>query len=357
MRKPPVLQIESWKGLQMIDSISSLETYEVTFEPSEKTIVVKEGQTLLDAAIRSGLHVKYGCRHGSCSACKCKVLDGEYEIMDRVSDYSLMEFERDEGCVLLCSTTAQSDLVLEVEEEESDLPFFPVYDFESIVEINRQVTEDIHMIRLRLLKPNQISYEAGQFFEINIPDNNETRTFSLASRFENKNTVDFIVKRVNNGVGSNYLCDLQAGAKVTGSGPYGKLRLHSRSKDLLFVAGGSGLGPIKALLEELFSDAFEKEAWVFFGVKTEKDLFLIREMEEMSKLHPNLHFIPALSEEDPLSGWTGEIGFVSDVVARSIESAKDMDVYICGPQIMIEMTCDVLYKNGVEGTNIFYDEF
>ncbi|MDP4154985.1 MAG: 2Fe-2S iron-sulfur cluster-binding protein, partial [Bacillota bacterium] len=103
----------------------ALETYEVTLEPSGKTMIVKEGQTLLDAAIRNGIQVAYGCRHGSCSACKCQVLDGDYEIMDRVSEYSLMSFEREEGFVLMCSTLVESDLVIEVEEEESELPFFP----------------------------------------------------------------------------------------------------------------------------------------------------------------------------------------------------------------------------------------
>ena len=121
----------------MSKSNTALETYEITLEPSGKTITVKEGQTLLDAAIRNGVQVPYGCRHGSCSACKCQVLDGDYELMDRVSEYSLMSFERDEGFVLMCSTLAESDLVIELEEEESDLPFFPVFDFEAEVVENQ----------------------------------------------------------------------------------------------------------------------------------------------------------------------------------------------------------------------------
>ena len=140
----------------MSQSKTDVETYEVTLEPSGKTIEVKEGQTLLDAAIRNGIQVAYGCRHGSCSACKCQVLDGEYEIMDRVSEYSLMSFEREEGITLMCSTIAESDLVIEVEEEESDLPFFAVHDFEAEVIENKQCTADIHMIKLKLSEPETI---------------------------------------------------------------------------------------------------------------------------------------------------------------------------------------------------------
>ena len=101
---------------------TAVETYEITLEPSGKVITVKEGQTILDAAIRNGIQVDYGCRHGSCSACKCQVLDGDYEIMDRVSKYSLLDFEREEGFTLMCSTIPESDLIIEVEEEESDSP-------------------------------------------------------------------------------------------------------------------------------------------------------------------------------------------------------------------------------------------
>ncbi|WP_256238831.1 2Fe-2S iron-sulfur cluster-binding protein [Bacillus sp. EB600] len=86
-------------------------TYEITLEPSGKVITVKEGQTILDGAIRNGIQVAYCCRHGSCSACKCLVHNGEYEIMDRVSEYSLMSFEREEGFTLMCSTVPETDMV------------------------------------------------------------------------------------------------------------------------------------------------------------------------------------------------------------------------------------------------------
>jgi NAD(P)H-flavin reductase len=308
----------------MSQSKTALESYEITLEPSGKTIVVKEGQTLLDAAIRNGVQVAYGCRHGSCSACKCQVLDGEYEIMDRVSEYSLMSFEREEGFVLMC---------------------------------NKQCTHDIHTIKLALVEPLQIPYASGQFFEIDVPGLEETRAYSMANKYEEGNFVEFHVKRVKDGKGSNYMCDLRAGDAVTGSGPYGKMQLRDRNKDLLFVAGGSGMAPIKSLLEQLFSEPFEKEAWFFYGARAKKDLYLTEEWQELAKLHPNFHFVPALSDQDPSEEWDGEVGFIADVIGRNLESMQDMDAYLCGPPIMIETTCDALYKGGLKGNNISFDEF
>lgn len=335
-----------------------VETYEITLEPSGKTIEVKEGQTLLDAAIRNGIQVAYGCRHGSCSACKCQVLDGEYEIMDRVSEYSLMSFEREEGITLMCSTIAESDLVIEVEEEESELPFFAVHDFEAEVIENVQCTADIHMLKLKLSDPKTtIEYAAGQFFEFEIPGLEDTRAYSLANTFKDDSIVEFHVKRVNEGKGSNYMCDLQAGDVVTGSGPYGTMQLRDRTKDLIFVAGGSGMAPIKSLVEELFSEEFSNEAWFFYGARTEKDLYLTKEWNELASQHPNFHFIPALSDQNPSEEWVGETGFIADVIGRKLDKMTNADAYLCGPPIMIETTCDALYKLGVKGTDIFYDEF
>ena len=167
----------------MSQTKTAVETYEITLEPSGKVITVKEGQTILDAAIRNGIQVAYGCRHGSCSACKCQVLDGEFEIMDRVSEYSLMSFEREEGFTLMCSTLAESDLVIEVDEEESALPFFPVHDFKAEIVENIACTHDIHMIKLKIQDPESIEYALGQFFEFDIPGLEDTRAYSLANQF------------------------------------------------------------------------------------------------------------------------------------------------------------------------------
>lgn len=341
----------------MSQSSTALETYEITLEPSGKTITVKEGQTILDAAIRNGIQVAYGCRHGSCSACKCQVLEGDYEIMDRVSEYSLMSFEREEGFTLMCSTMAESELVIEVEEEESDLPFYTVHDFAAEVVENQPCTHDIHMIKLKLNGTQDVPYGAGQFFEFDIPGFDDTRAYSVANKYEADRIIELHIKRVGDGAGSNYMCDLQPGDEVTASGPYGNMQLRRRNKDIIFIAGGSGMAPIKSLIEELFSEPYAKDAWFFYGARTSKDLYLTDEWLKLAEKYPNFHFIPALSNLDPADEWNGETGFIADVIARTLENMANADAYLCGPPIMIETSCDALSKAGVRGADIAYDEF
>ena len=286
----------------------------------EKRLQLREGQTILDAAIRNGIQVAYGCRHGSCSACKCQVLEGDYEIMDRVSEYSLMSFEREEGFTLMCSTLVESDLVIEVEEEESDLPFYAVHDFEAEVVENKPCTHDIHMIKLKLQEPDDIPYASGQFFEFDIPGLEDTRAYSVANKYQEGNIVEFHIKRVQDGTGSNYMCDLQAGDTVTGSGPYGNMQLRNRDKDLIFVAGGSGMAPIKSLVRRvIFGSLLKKKHGFSMEHVRKNDLYLTEEWMELAKHHPNFHFVPALSNQDPSDEWDGEIGFIADVIGRKLE--------------------------------------
>ncbi len=117
------------------------------------------------------------------------------------------------------------------------------------------------------------------------------------------------------------------------------------------------MAPIKSLLEELFSESFEKEAWFFYRARAKRDLYLMNEWKELEKLYPNFHFVPALSQPEPDDEWDGETGFIAEVLSCKIEDMSNMDAYLCGPPIMIETTCDALYKGGVKGTDISYDEF
>lgn len=337
---------------------TKVELYEVTLEPSGKQITVKEGQTLLDGIIRHGLQVAYGCRHGNCALCKAKVIDGEYEIMERVTDYSLLSFERDEGYVLLCSTIPESDLVVEIEEEENEgIAFHPVVDFEASVVKNEKLTKDIHLIQIEVSEPAEICYSSGQFFEFNILGMEQTRAYSMANRYSGKQLIDFHVKRIENGMGSNYMCDLVPGEIITGSGPYGKMQLINRDKDLIFVAGGSGMAPIKALVEELYSGPFQHQAWFFYGARTKEDLFLTEQWEELAKNNNNFHFIPALSEQKADEDWQGETGYIADVLDKHLADLGNMDAYLCGPPILIETVTAALYKGGLRHSNIFSDEF
>ncbi|MCL6625358.1 NADH:ubiquinone reductase (Na(+)-transporting) subunit F [Alicyclobacillus shizuokensis] len=341
-----------------MNAIDSLTTYRISLEPSGREVVCKEGQTLLDAVLRSGFPIPYGCRHGNCSSCKARVLEGDYQLMDRVSEFALMSFERSEGYVLMCSTLPESDMVVEVEEleEEEGARYYPIHDFDGVVVENTPYTHDIHKLTVQMDRPN-FDYAAGQFCEFVIPGMEDSRAYSMATPCTNAGLLEFHIKRIPGGKGSNYMCDLQPGDSIQGSGPYGKMYLRNRSKPLLFVAGGSGMAPIKAMLEDLFTQPITDDVWFFYGARTKKDLYLLDYWTNLQETHDRFHFIPALSDKEPLDEWSGEEGYIADVVAKYMEDFLGMDAYLCGPPILIQTTLKVLYKGGLRSSNIFYDEF
>lgn len=334
------------------------EKFSIRMEPSGVEVRCGSDQTVLDAAIRSGMSVPYGCRHGNCSSCKAKVVDGDYELMNRVSEFALMEFERQEGYILMCSTWPRSDMIMEVEEdEEPGLQLFPVCDFSGEVVSNERVTPDIHVIRIQLNEPRDIPYAAGQYFEFDVPGLEETRAYSMASEYASSGLVEFHVKLIQQGRGSSYLTSLRSGDVVSGSGPFGRMQLRSLDNDIVFVAGGSGLAPIKALLESAFAQGFTRQAWLFYGARTSKDLYLTEQWYDWEQKYPNFHFIPALSNREDGEAWDGKEGFIAEVMAQSFESLNDTVAYLCGPPIMIQTTLKSLYKLGVRSSLIYYDEF
>ncbi len=333
------------------------DSYTIRLEPSGREIRCRSGQTLLDAVIRNDMSVLYGCRHGNCSSCKARVIDGDYELMARVSEFALMSFEREDGYILMCCTLPESDMIVEVEEEEPGIELFSIHDFTATITENERVTHEIHILRARLSEPFDIPYAAGQYFEFHIPGLEETSAFSMASDYERGAILEFHVKRIPGNRGSNYLADLKAGHTVTGSGPYGRMQLRNRNKDVVMVAEGSGLAPIKALLHKLFKEDFSKNVWLFYGARSVRDLYLTNEWVKLANEHSNFHIISALSNRDAAEPWDGEEGFIADVVTRHFDALHDTDAYLSGPPVMIQTTLQSLYKLGVRSSNIFYDEF
>jgi phenol/toluene 2-monooxygenase (NADH) P5/A5 len=99
--------------------------YVVTLDPFDRQFECGEDETLLEAGLRQGVNLRFGCKHGGCGACKIRVADGEIDPMD-ASSFALMDFAREEGFTLLCSTKALSDVVLDVSEYTEDELFGPV---------------------------------------------------------------------------------------------------------------------------------------------------------------------------------------------------------------------------------------
>ena len=218
-------------------------SHQLTIEPLGQVIEIEEGQTILDAALRAGIYLPHACGHGLCGTCKVQVSDGEIE-HGEASGFALMDYEREEGLCLACCATVESDVVVEAEiDEEPDALNLPVQDFHGVVARIEDLTPTIKGVWIELDAP--ITFQAGQYVNLHIPGEGNTRAFSIASAPAQRNEIELNIRRVPGGMGTAWVHEqLRAGERVKISGPYGRFFLrHSehQAHDLgyLFLAGGS----------------------------------------------------------------------------------------------------------------------
>lgn len=154
----------------------------VHFEPVDMEIEVAEDETVLEAAFRQGLMLMHGCKEGQCAACKSFLLEGEVDL-ERYSTFALADYEQEEGYTLLCRAHAYSDLDVELLnfDEEMLKSGVPIQDLRAEVESIDALTHDISRLRLKLIEPQEMAFNAGQYVDIRIPGTEHTRAFSMAN--------------------------------------------------------------------------------------------------------------------------------------------------------------------------------
>jgi len=163
---------------------------------------------------------------------------------------------------------------------------------------------------------------------------------------------------VPNGICTTYVFNhLKVGDAVTINGPYGDFYLRDSDRDIVFVAGGSGMAPIKSILLDMAEKGSTRKATYFFGARARRDLFLVEEMRELEKRLPAFRFVPALSNPAPEDQWNGETGLITDVLGRHFDHLDHHEAYLCGSPGMIDACVKVLKSKGLPEELIFYDKF
>ncbi len=341
------------------------ETYQVRLEPVGVEFEVDEEETVLDAAFRQGIALPHGCKEGQCSACKCIRLEGEVEL-GKYSTFALSDMERDSDHVLLCRTYALEDLEFELLNYDEELlsKAIAVKQFNGEIVDYSNLTHDIRNVQIKIDEP--IKFWAGQYVDITVQtDAGEkiTRSFSMANTPTDGQQLSFIIKKYPDGKFSGLLDNggIKVGDKVTLTGPYGMcFRREERDGPLVLVGAGSGMSPIWSILHDHLASGEDRPVYFFYGARTQQDLFYLDKIEQITSAHPNVTFIPVLSDADDDQSWEGERGFVHEVVDSRLKDLGiegEGDVYACGPPPMIDALNPVLFMQDFDTDRIFYDKF
>lgn len=322
---------------------------------SDTTFDIEDGETVLDAALRQGVDIDYGCRHGRCSACKYFLEDGDVDFGE-ASIYSLSDEEREDGYGLLCCATPLTDLVIESKDlpDAKAKPHLTPESRAGTVARIEQVSNLLWHLTLDLDAP--LAFYAGQFVELQLSGQDVWRSYSVASDPANADQLEFVIKHHDGGAFSGHLPTLALGAQISVRGPYGKSYLRDGEEDLLMVATGSGIAPILSMLKVLAREDGNRASFVFYGARGSDDIpemvSGIREWmprEELSKI--------SICLTQAADDWIGPRGRVTQSIQSDIPDASAMTAYVCGSPEMCETVGTLLEAKGIRDGELHYDKF
>jgi ferredoxin-NADP reductase len=220
---------------------------------------------------------------------------------------------------------------------------------------NIRLTETTH--HLVFQAPVEFRYASGQFVSFHHPDEDGgeplKRSYSMANPAY-EGGFEVCLNRVPHGPFSNLLCDLEPGAELTFEGPYGFFVPRIAPRDSLFVATGTGVGPVRSILLEMLQRPERRQMTLLFGTRHEGTILYHDEWQELARVHPNFRLLPTLSR--PSSSWTGLVGHVQAHLGEFL-SNREMNVYICGLKHMVEDVRGRFKTAGFDRRSIVYERF
>jgi naphthalene 1,2-dioxygenase ferredoxin reductase component len=328
-------------------------SFRVSVRQFEAPLPVEMGQTILEAALARDLPYPHGCRSGNCGACKSELISGEVE-MSPYSDFALTEGEKANGLILACRAVPWSDCEVKFIEADEAVAH-PLRHLQCRVVDLTAMTHDIRRLRLEVESGGPYTFSAGQYASLEFPGL-PPRDYSMANR-PNETVLEFHIRLLPGGAVTPFVSDtLKVGDQLKVIGPYGTSYLREKhSGPIVALAGGSGLAPIKSIVDTALDLGFQQPIHLYFGVRDERDLYLEDYFRDRASAHPNLTFIPVLSE--PTGKTRRRVGFLADAVKQDFTSLDGAKAYLAGPPIMVETAVSALEALGIRKQDCHADAF
>lgn len=331
---------------------------EIDINNGDKKLKVEGGSSLLSTLAGQKIFIPSACGgKATCGLCKVQVLEGAGPLLPTEEPY-LSEGERNNNFRLSCQVKIKNNIRIIIPEE-----FFNIREYNTSIESIEQLTHDIKGLRLRLPEGETVRFKAGQYMQLYTKPYDKIkesvyRAYSIANVPSDNKAIELIIRQVPDGICTTYVHKhLSEGDQVKINGPYGDFYLRGNCKEIVMIAGGSGMAPIKSIILDVLEKGIDIKMNFFFGAVTKRDLYYLDYFQDLALKYKNFRFIPALSKPAPEDNWDGEVGLITEVVARFIKDGSDMEGYLCGSPGMIKACINVLNSKGITEEKIFYDKF
>ena len=327
---------------------------------SEKSFKAKKGVKLLPALAENNIYLPAACgSKGNCGRCRLKVISGG-GYPTALEKIALSEKELEEGLRLACQVKLRENINLDIPKELLNARNFNA----KLIEI-KDLAFKIKGLRFKLEDGEKLNFEAGQYIQITreLPRENAVRAYSISSSPNIKDEFTLDVQLIEGGLMSSYLHSLKINTIISFCGSFGDMYVNSENKfdNILLVAGGVGLAPMRSIISYLIDNSSKSKIILFHGVRSKKNLYCENEYKKLQKDYSNFEYYPVLSEPALEDGWIGKTGLVTQALEEYLNEKKlfneSLQAYLCGPSKMMEATTKLLIEKGVESNRIHSDPF
>jgi Na+-transporting NADH:ubiquinone oxidoreductase subunit F len=367
-------------------------------DDEEKSPLVKPGRSLLSSLSSKNIFIPSACGGGgTCSQCKCQVLDGGGDILPtEISHFTRSEIK--DNFRLACQVKVKSDMKVKIPDE-----IFNIKKWKCTVKSNINVATFIKELVLELPEGEIFDFESGGYIQMNIPrykfqysefdveeeyredwdkfkmwdlqaknDNpDEFRAYSMANHPAEGNIIMLNVRIAHPppnkwdappGIASSYIFNLKSGDKVTISGPYGEFFIKDTDREMVYIGGGAGMAPLRSHLFHLFHTLKTgRKVSYWYGARSRREMFYDDHFKNIEQKFPNFNYNVALSDPLPEDNWDGYKGFIHQVVHDNYlsnhEDPTEIEYYMCGPPMMNSAANKMLDDLGVDKEMIDFDDF
>ena len=328
-------------------------SFKVQLQRSGRCFDAETAETVLNAGLRQGYALPFGCRNGACGSCRVRLVEGKVE--HAAPPRALSEAETSAGYVLMCLAHAHSDLTLDLHQPES-LALLRPRTLPVRVAGHRALSDDVIELRVKLPRGEAFRWVPGQYVDFLLADGRR-RSFSIANAQPADGTLGFHLRVTPGGFFTHYVQDdMPERAILRFEGPFGAFYVREDSaRPVIMMAGGTGFSPIKAMLERQLARGLKRPFHLFWGARTSGDLYLHELASAWAQQHAGFRYTPVLSERE--AGWSGETGFVHEAVLRAQPDLSGHEVYMAGPPVMVHAGKKAFVAAGLDADHLYYDSF
>ena len=313
--------------------------------PSQREFFVEGSDTLLDAALRAGLALNYGCSNGNCGLCKARIVSGQTKKV-RNHDYVLNETDKNAGVVLMCSHTAVNDLEIEAEEAGSAQEI-PLQQIAARVKAVERLSDDLVLLHLQTPRTRRLRFLAGQSVTLQLAETAPVDYPVASCPCDDRNLQFHVPRTPGDPFADQVFQVLKSGDTMNILGPHGEFVLREDSpRKLVFIAWDTGFAPIKSLIEHAMALDVAESLHLYWLAPQGRGHYLSNLCRAWSDALDNFHFtpieLPSTAIED-----AGRFRAELQRVAIDHPDLRDCDVYVAGTKTLQDAARAFLLAKGL----------